>query len=163
MRSRRSSHGASDGRDSTAVIRWLLAAMLFGACQAPSVPTPAPPGWGPLAVVPAQDGSDAARTEGTLRIVDGCVVLVTGVGAVLLLWPADRTTWDPRGTITFTAPDGTATVVTDGDHVAVGGSGDSNAERGITSEQWLAETPWVQRPDPSCPLESRWWVGALAR
>jgi len=43
--------------------------------------------WGPLAVVPPQDGADTARTEGTLRIADACVFLDQPGGPSLLVWP----------------------------------------------------------------------------
>lgn len=79
-----------------------------------------PPGipgedWGPLAVVPPQSGADTARTEGKLRITDRCVFLSTRGGDVLLLWPADRTTWDAHArTITFSDNDGSTVIAGDG-------------------------------------------------
>jgi hypothetical protein len=120
------------------------------------------PGWGPLAVVPPQEGADTARNEGTLRITETCVVLVTSGGPVLLVWPADRTTWngDARS-IAFANDDGSTVTATDGASVVVGGSGDSSVENGLTTEIWLAQTPWVERPAVQCPLDARWWVGAL--
>ena len=131
------------------------------------VPSESPsPGatWGPLAVVPPQDGADTARTEGTLRITDACVFLVTRGGPVLLVWPADRTTWNTQArTIAFANFDGRTVTFGDGTRVVVGGSGDSNSDSGTTTEAWLARTPWVARPAPSCPSESWWWVGALTR
>jgi hypothetical protein len=120
--------------------------------------------WGPLAVVPPQEGADTARTEGTLRITDACVFLDTPGGRSLLVWPADRTTWDAQTrTITFANFDGSTVSAGDGTAVVLGGSGDSMEESGMTIEAWLARTPWVARPADSCPLESRWWVGALTR
>jgi hypothetical protein len=115
-------------------------------------------------VVPPQEGADTARNEGTLRITETCVVLVTKGGPLLLVWPADRTTWngDTRS-IAFANFDGRTVTATDGAPVAVGGSGDSRAESGLTMEAWLAKTPWVARPKVECPLDARWWVGALAR
>jgi len=118
--------------------------------------------WGPLAVVPPQGGADTAGNEGTLRITDDCVFLDTTGGPELLVWPADRTTWnDQARTITFENFDGSAVSVGDGTRVVVGGGGDSNEESGTTTAAWLARTRWVQRPDLSCPLNPRWWVGAL--
>lgn len=167
---------------------WLLAGIVAGGCDwsgarvEPSAPSPTPsvaiatstslvvPGaspssggaWGPLAVVPPQEGTDTARTEGTLRITDACVFLVTTGGPVLLLWPADHTSWNSQTrTISFANFDGSAFRAGDGTRVVAGGSGDRNSDSGTTTEAWLARTPWVARPDASCPLESRWWVGAL--
>ncbi|MBA2720450.1 MAG: hypothetical protein H0U52_14600 [Chloroflexi bacterium] len=121
-------------------------------------------GWGPLAIVPPQDGTDSARTEGTLRITDTCVFLATAGGDDLLVWPADRTTWNPKArTVTFANSDGRTVSAGDGTPVVMGGGGDSNRESGSTTEAWMARTPWVARPSVSCPLESRWWVGALTR
>lgn len=118
--------------------------------------------WGPLAVVPPQDGSDSARNEGTLEITRDCVVLNAAGGPVLLMWPADRTTWVAEQEIVqFRDLDGGIEAAADGDFVIVGGSGDNNEERGTTTEQWLAQTPWVQLPSEACPLEERWWVGSL--
>jgi hypothetical protein len=118
--------------------------------------------WGPLAVVPPQDGADTARTEGTLHITDDCAFLDTAGGPVVLVWPADRTAWNAEAqTITFTNFDGSTVSVGDGASVVLGGSGDGATESGTTVEAWLARTPWVARPAPSCPLDSWWSVGAL--
>jgi hypothetical protein len=118
--------------------------------------------WGPVAVVPPQDGADTARTEGTLRITDMCVLLDVADDFTLLVWPADRTTWDASArTISFANLDGTIVTVGDGMHVVVGGSGDDEVESGTTSEEWLSRTRWVAPPDVRCPMESRWMVGAL--
>jgi hypothetical protein len=120
--------------------------------------------WGPLAVVPPQDGADTARTEGTLRIADACVFLDQPGGPSLLVWPADRTTWDGTSrTVTFANFDGSPVSARDGTTVVLGGSGDSNSESGTTTEAWLARTSWVAPPAASCPVESRWWVGAVIR
>ncbi len=160
---------------------WLLAGIVAGACDwsgvrvdrtspgtMPSVVVsespPSGSSWGPLAVVPPQGGADTARNEGTLRITEACVVLVTRGGPVLLVWPADRTTWNAEErSIAFANYDGSTVTPSDGAYVVVGGSGDSNEESGMTTEAWLARTPWVARPSASCPLEARWWVGALTR
>ena len=131
----------------------------------PVIPTGSPSAaspWGPLAVVPPQAGADTARTEGTLRVTNRCVFLTTSGGPVVLLWPADVTAWDAgTRTITFANRDGDTSSVADGSPVVLGGSGDSNEESGTTTEDWLARTTWVVRPDDSCPLDERWWVGAL--
>lgn len=52
----------------------------------PSALAPGSGEWGPLAVIPPQDGSDTARTEGRLRITDTCVFLDERGERVLLLW-----------------------------------------------------------------------------
>ena len=120
--------------------------------------------WGPLAVVAPQDGADTARTEGTLRITDTCVFMAANGGPVLLIWPADRATWNAEsGTITFANFDGSTVSAGDGTRVVLGGGGDSNDESGTTTEDWLAGTTWVAPPDAACPLDARWWVGALTR
>lgn len=131
--------------------------------------SPVPPSasggtWGPLAVVPPQDGADTARTEGTLRITDACVFLDGPGGPVLLVWPADRTSWNAGvRTIAFSNFDGSTVSAGDRTPVVLGGGGDSSEESGTTSQEWLARTPWVAAPAASCPVESWWWVGALTR
>ena len=120
--------------------------------------------WGPLAVVPPQDGADTARTEGTLRITDACVFLDQPGGPSLLVWPADRTTWNAQTkAITFANFDGSTVSAGDGTAIVLGGSGDRSEESGTTSQEWLARTPWMAPPAASCPVESWWWVGALTR
>lgn len=191
MRSRSTGHATPRGPTLALVGGWLLAGIVAGACDwsgarvdptspstmpsvvpaASSTPSVVPgespssgSGWGPLAVVPPQGGADTARNEGTLRITETCVVLVTRGGPVLLVWPADRTTWNAEErSIAFANYDGSTVTASDGAYVVVGGSGDSNEESGMTTEAWLARTPWVARPAASCPLEARWWVGALTR
>ncbi len=120
--------------------------------------------WGPLAVIPPQDGADTARTEGTLRITDTCVFLVErGGGPVLLVWPADRTTWDAGArTITFANFDGTSVSVGDGMRVVLMGGGGGSSESGIAPEVWLAGMTWVARPVAGCPVDPHWGVGGLA-
>ena len=115
-------------------------------------------------MVPPESGMDTARTEGALRITDTCVFLAETGSPVLLVWPADRTRWNAAArTITFVNFDGSTVTVGDGTRVVVGGGGDSNDESGTTSEAWLARTRWMARPDASCPLDSRWFVGELTR
>ena len=140
---------------------------LIALAESATVPAPSSGSgatWGPLAVVPPQDGADTARTEGTLRITDTCAFLVQPGGPSLLVWPADRTTWDGQTrTITFANFDGSTVSARDGMSVVLGGGGDSNDESGTTTEAWVSRTPWVAPPAASCPAESRWWVGALMR
>jgi len=118
--------------------------------------------WGPLAVIPAQAGADTARTEGRLRITDTCVFLESGGTIQLLIWPVNRTMWDAQlRAITFMNFDGTIVTVSDGEHVVLGGGGDSTAESGVTGEEWVGRMKWVAPPAASCSLDSRWGVGAV--
>jgi hypothetical protein len=120
--------------------------------------------WGPLAVIPPQDGSDTSLAMGTLLITDECVYLVFRGGKTLLFWPADRTTWiDDRRAISFANFDGTLMTASDGDAVAVGGGGDSAAESGLSGKQWASRMLWIAPPDPSCSAEVRWGVGGMKR
>ena len=141
--------------------------------QAPSPAAPNPSSsvtpsaegeWGPLAVLPPQDGADTARMEGTLRITGACTFLSGRGEPMLLMWPANRTAWDGETrTITFTNLDGSRVRVTDGSKVVLGGGGDSSAESGVPTEGWLEAMPWVARPADGCPLDPRWGVGEVAR
>ncbi len=134
-------------------------------CQRSSERLPERPtgNWGPLAVIPPQDGSDTARTEGTLRITDNCVFLDERGERVLLLWPADQTRWDAgERTVTFDNADGQAVVVRDGTAGVLGGGGDSSDESGIAPEAWLESMTWVARPVDGCPIDPWWGVGQLA-
>lgn len=118
--------------------------------------------WGPLAVRPPENGSDTARAEGTLRITNGCVYLDAAGRRTFLTWPADRTTWNGASqAITFENFHGTVVTVDDGDHVVLGGGGDSAAESGIAGEDWVSAADWVVPPAASCSLDSRWAVGAV--
>lgn len=130
--------------------------------EEPSESQSAAVNWGPLAVVPGEDSADTARTEGTLRITDTCVFVVERGGPVLLMWPADRTTWDAaQRTITFANFDGTSATVRDGGSVVLGGGGGSSAESGMEIQVWLAQMHWVARPKGGCPLDPYWAVGDL--
>jgi hypothetical protein len=129
---------------------------LASASESPTDP------WGPLAVIPPQDGSETARTEGTLRITDKCVVLETSDDVELLVWPADRTKWNAAtGTISFMNVDGSIVTASERSHAVLGGGGSSNAESGTTTEEWLQSITWLAPPDMTCPRESRWFVGDL--
>jgi len=132
----------------------------------PSPAEPPPSGaeaWGPLAVIPPQDGTGLAGNEGTLRITDTCVYLESPGGELwLLFWPADRTrwSWDSRS-ITFENFDGSVVTVGDGDHVVLGGGGDSEAESGISADEWLRRMEWVEAPTSTCSLDRRFRVGVV--
>lgn len=114
--------------------------------------------WGPLAVIdpvpPVAIGE--ALATGTIRITEECVLLDDGGSEVLLVWMADRTTWDPVArTVTFANNDGPVGTVGDGDHVVLGGGGES-AEEGK-----LRDIVWLSPPAPSCPGDERFTVGEV--
>lgn len=160
---------------------FLVAAALVASCQfAAPTPTAGPSGsgaaspsapvsspekpWGPLAVIPPQDGTDLALAEGTLDIAETCVYLVSNGEQMLLFWPADRTRWiEEARAISFSNFDGTTVAASDGDVVTVIGGGDSTAESGLSGREWASRTTWVAPPDPSCFAEVRYGVGGLTR
>src|SRR5688500_5692101 len=84
------------------------------AAETPS-PSEAAVDWGPLAVERGATTRDAA-ISGRLRVTDDCVLLVAEPASeILLLWPAERTSWDaPGSTITFVNTDGTSIDLRDG-------------------------------------------------
>jgi hypothetical protein len=132
---------------------------------APSEPTPSPASiWGPLAVIPPQDGTDTSFAVGTLDITDECVYLVSNGKRTFLFWPADRTRWVAETrSISFANFDGTFMTASDGDAVSVIGGGDSAAESGLSGREWASRMVWVVPPDPSCVAEVRWGAGGLKR
>jgi hypothetical protein len=113
--------------------------------------------WGPLALVDAT--GDTARTEGTVRITDECVLLDTGGETQLLVWPADRSRWnrDDR-TISFTSLAGVELFVASDQFVVLGGGGSSAAEDG---ERWADRIDWARRPAPACVTDSAWFVSDI--
>lgn len=112
------------------------------------------PEWGPLALVDAT--GDMARTEGTLRIMDGCVLLERDGEEELLVWPADRSRWNAAdGTISFTTLAGEEVVMESGQAVVLGGGGSSVAEDG---EMWADSIAWVRRPAANCLTDSAWFI-----
>lgn len=121
---------------------------------------PGAPDFGPLAVVPASDDADTARTEGILQITDTCVFLLDRGGPVLLLWPANHVAWNAvLRTITFDNLDGTSVTVGHGESVVLGGGGGSSAESGVAPEVWSVQMTWVQPPRVGCNLDPYWSVG----
>lgn len=93
-----------------------------------------------------------------------CVTLTTRGGPVLLVWPADVVSWRPATQmVAFRNPDGVLVEAGNGASVVVGGSGDSFEESGRDAEQWRSQVDWVNEPSRSCPMELRWYVGALSR
>lgn len=134
-----------------------LAGFLFQACggggDQPAAQTSEE--WGPLAVVEPSEGVMEARMTGTLRLTENCALLDTRGEDVLLVWPADRTTWNPderTATLENVRNDETGTAG-DGDRVAMGGGAPS------LGEGWVDDIEWVSPPGPSCPTTAPWFVG----
>ena len=151
---------------------FLFVAAVIAGCQPAPSQTPQPSGsavastgqWGPLAVIPPQDGSDTGLAVGRLLITDKCVYLESAGEKRLLFWPADRTRWiADRREITFTNFDGTQVSASDGTPVNLAGGGDSASESGISGQDWVTQMVWVAPPDPSCSAEVRWGVGGVKR
>lgn len=122
--------------------------------------------WGPLAVLPAQDGMDTLAAGGPLRITDTCVYLEAHGLVYLLFWHADQVTWNEESrTITFENfpwnDSGRIVTLRDGDNVVVGGSGGGDEEGGESSEQFVRRMDWVAPPASSCKLDPWWSVGAV--
>lgn len=116
--------------------------------------------WGPLAIVPPPEASGQALIAGTLKVTDECLLLDERGEDVLLVWPADRTRWNPESkTISFETSDGRTVTLADGDEVAFGGGGSSVEEDGLSAEDFVAGVEWVSEPAPSCVMDTRWFVG----
>lgn len=117
--------------------------------------------WGPLAVVPPSSRVMEALATGTLRVTDACAFLEKpGGDLMLLVWPADRTTWNANAhAITLENLDGSRVTFHDGDRVSLGGGGGNVAESGTTGKEWVRRTHWVASPAPSCPIDAWWYVG----
>jgi len=116
--------------------------------------------WGPLAVVSGGEGSDDALIFGTIHVGDGCVLLNEQGDDVLLVWPSDKTSWNPATeVVSFDTRRGTTLELHEGDTVSLGGGGTSVAEGGLSAAEFLASVDWVSEPDPSCVPEIRWFVG----
>lgn len=149
----------------TVGVAWLIRGGDGGQGVDGSVPDlPAPTPWGPLAVVAGDGSGDLALIEGILKVSDECVLLHERGEDVLLVWPADRTSWDPdTKTINYESTDGAATTLRDGDLVTFGGGGSSVNEDGIGDEEFIASVDWVAEPAPSCVVDTRWFVGDLVR
>jgi hypothetical protein len=103
--------------------------------------------WGPLAVVSGPPSGQEALIAGSLHIGEHCVTLDEGADeTVLLVWPSEGTSWDPQSEV-IEYSDGDRTV----------------AEGGLTASEWIDSVDgWASEPDPSCPADVRWFVGALA-
>ena len=114
--------------------------------------------WGPLAVVPV-DGGLLARTEGTLVLTATCVFIERDGERMLLVWAADRTSWNPiTNEISFRNPRGESTTVRSGQEVVLGGGAPDDD---VATDKWAAAIDWVARPDPACVTDIRWYVSGL--
>lgn len=121
--------------------------------------------WGPMAVTSDGNG-DMARTEGVLRIADKCVRLEqTNDTSAILVWSEHQVTWDAANRqILFRNRDDTVVGLRDGQPLVAGGSGESLSESGTSAEsrswdEFLALLHWVAEPNPTCPVDSYWFVG----
>lgn len=113
--------------------------------------------WGPLAVLDApSDSGDLAGLSGNLRIGADCVTLGSLNQPTAVFWRNSQTRWDPdAGTITFLDTiTNTAFELHDGDYVAVGGG----SYDGTIAP---SEPPWLEPPDPSCPIDDTFHVHGL--
>jgi hypothetical protein len=136
----------------------------FYACRVRVVSAPPAQGWGPLAVLPRQDGMDMARNEGTLRITDSCVYLEWAGERTLLVWHEGQPTWNEASrSITFENFDGIVVTLRDGDRIEVGGSGGGSDESGETGEEFVRRMTWVAPPAPSCSVDPWFGVGGVAQ
>lgn len=155
------------------------AASDHGGSPEPATPTPSPPAhspttevsptlttasapvptgeWGPLAILPAQDGGDTSAIGGRLSISGPCVYLdhQTGLPRFLLIWHADQVRWDAQTVaIEFEndawRPAPRTGVLRDGDEVVLGGG----------AGEELPDGPWVAPPSPSCVFDE--WFGVSA-
>jgi hypothetical protein len=116
------------------------------------------PQWGPLAVVRTDAGMEA-REEGRLVLTDECAFIERQGERMLLVWPVERTKWDPTtAEVSFERFDGQIVSVRDGQDVVLGGGGSSEAEDGLSGEEWAAQFDWVASPAPGCVGEARWLV-----
>lgn len=116
--------------------------------------------WGPLSVLRGGPTGAEALIEGTVEVSARCVTLTGGRDPVLLVWPADGTTWNPDAD-TIRYDDGDQVVeLSDGDAFAVGGGGGTLAENGMDVTDWVGNG-WVAEPDDSCPSDDWFFVGGL--
>lgn len=116
--------------------------------------------WGPLAVQAPQEGTMDALARGTLRIGEQCVFLQTPAGKSLVVWPADRTTWDgDSAVVVFEDADAGTVRLADGDRAASTGGFDQG---GTPSEEWLP-VDWVSPPAQTCETNVRWILGGIRK
>jgi len=133
----------------TRVVVAALIAMVATACEGTGASE-----WGPLALVEAT--GDMARNEGMVVITDACVFLERDDERGLLVWPADRTRWNPGDrSISFTTLEGGEVTVESGQHVVLAGGGAGVGEDG---DAWTETIQWARRPAPECVTRGAWFV-----
>jgi hypothetical protein len=116
----------------------LLTAVVTAACSSQ---------WGPLAV-PRADSGDLARTEGTLPLTATCAFIEQGGERTILVWPVDRTTWNPtNGEVSFRRLRGDIVAVRSGQKAVLAG-GAAGVE-GLCTHDWAGRFDWVAPPDPA--------------
>ena len=149
---------------SSALVPLLVLLALAAACATPGGEDTAP--WGPLAVVNQPPNGDFARTEGVMRLTGECAMLEVLNGDVLLLvWPADATTWQPESkTILSRGFGGEVVAVGDGQEVVLSGSGTPfiGPEAEMTMAEWVAAREWEAAPRGSCTSDQAWSIGEVA-
>jgi len=115
----------------------------------------------PLATV-AQGSGAEALISGTLEITPSCVLLDEQDELVLLVWPADRTVWDPTNdSVVLTSHSGDVSGLTNGTEVVFSGGGSSTAEGGEPADAFIASVQWEQAPALECVHDTRWFIGDL--
>lgn len=114
--------------------------------------------WGPLAVAPPSVTMMEARNVGTLHVDAACVYLERKNGdRELLVWPADRTVWDPANrAISLRNQNGAALTMRDGDFVEIGG-GRPGAD--VSAADYATNANWEAPPAASCLIGGVWIVG----
>ncbi len=112
-------------------------------------------GWGPLAVTSPQEGGAEARTEGAVSLTGRCLTVDGPEGEMTLLWPEDRTSWEPEAqAVEFVTGDGETVIVRDGEHVVLTGA----AVDGSSGQEWASGMDWVSRPAEECVTDRGWVV-----
>lgn len=101
-----------------------------------------------------------AQKQGTLRIGQQCVFIQDEDGKALVVWPADRTTWNADAeAIMFEDADAGTVRLTDGDRVISGGGSDKG---GSSAEEWVP-VDWVSPPTQACETDVRWILGGIRK
>ena len=119
--------------------------------------------WGPIAAVNVGESNMQleALLAGTIRITDSCVFVEDAVGdQIFLVWPSDRTRWDPSTRAVLLADTaGTIAALRDGQRVSLGGGGSSVGEGGLGGIGWAIGLDWASLPpDGTCDMDARWFV-----
>jgi hypothetical protein len=115
--------------------------------------------FGPAAVVSGESGDDMeAAISGTVLVTSECVLLGTATSEVLLVFREGDVSWDSDA-MALHFEDGAGTVtLEDGVRVTLGGGGSSASEDGWSTNDYVAEREWVNRPDEGCWRDVRFEV-----